>query len=95
MPLVQLTDDEAREIEAKRKANRPEFLLKPVDDYSLQEKAKHFDRLHKMALDHWDERMASRCDDDDFGQYAKEALMLLLGSDRPDAFWAAYNALIP
>jgi len=58
-----------------------EWQPKDAADIPAQEKCEAFDRLHKMALDHFNLVAQEGYQDNDDKQWMYEAVMLLLGKD--------------
>ena len=90
MNAMEVTDEERAMIEEARaeKADWKPFL---EEDYTAREKCEAFDRLHAMALEEFERRIAGgHAGSGDMEHYIYEAAMELLGKD----VWDVLNASV-
>ena len=77
--------------EDKEREEADAWMPRSRSDYTDAEKITAFDGLHKMAFDMYCQVKEDRWFDEDFNQYAGEAVMELLGKD---VYSAAINKWI-
>lgn len=91
---IDLTPEEIEAVKTLRKnkeeANALSWQPKLASDYSSEEKCLQFDKLHKMALEHFKAVKDNHHKEDDTSNWFFEALMNLLGKD----VWKAYNKFL-
>ena len=81
------------ELQKQELLDQRNSAVKLLEEYTIDEKVKAFDKLYKSALSELNEKEnGDYCEDNDNAQYTWEDVMSLLAKDRT-LFWKYFNSL--
>jgi len=86
--------EELRKLKEIRKNSTRSKAVKELEEYSIEDKVKFFDKMHRYAINELGEleRGGEYSEDNDNDHYGWEELMKIIARDKK-TFWDYYNSL--